>query len=326
MYLQGKRVFLAGGAGLAGAGAVRALLAAVPELRIRVPFRSRNGLFVPDPRVDYVQADLTDPAACAAVMAGCDTAVLSAAFTAGAQSALREPWRQVTENVILDVRLLEGCHAAGIRRLVYVSTATVYPPGDGYLREDALDWNRDPPPAYLGVGWAKRFAEKACRFWHEKTGMEVLIARPANIFGPGAKFDPQTSHFIAALIRRAADRQDPFEVWGSPDVVRDILYAEDFGAAVVAMLEATSIKFDVFNIGSGRKTTVGEVVTWALRHTGHQPSRIVYSDDRPATIGFRALDCDKADRLLGWRAAVGAEEGVRRTVAWWLENRTTWGR
>jgi len=326
MFIDGKTILVAGGTGLAGSGAVRALLAASSSVRQRVSFRSRCGAFVDDPRVEYVEADLTDPAQCRTLATGCDAAVMAAAFTAGAQSSRDEPWRQVTENVVMDARLLEAFHHEGVRRVVYVSTASVYQDFDGFIREDQLDWNRDPPTAYAGVGWAKRYGEKACQFWHHSTGMQVLIARLANVFGPFAKFAPQHSHFIAATIRKAVDRLDPFEVWGSPSVVRDVLYADDFGRAVVAMLNATDTAFDVFNIGSGRQTTVGEVVEWSLRHAGHHPSRLTFGETGAATIPFRALDCGKARAVLGWQPSVDIEDGVRQTIAWWRDNKETWTR
>jgi GDP-L-fucose synthase len=72
--------------------------------------------------------------------------------------------------------------------------------------------NREPHRAYFGVGWAKRYVEKLCRFWYEKAGLEVIIARSSNIYGPFAKFDAEVSHFVPALLRKAVDKRDPFEV------------------------------------------------------------------------------------------------------------------
>lgn len=326
MSLERKRILLAGGTGLAGAGVLRQLLARSGDLRVRVPHRGAGGSFVDDPRVEYVQADLRDRGDCERIAAAIDCAVLAAAQTGGAQQARDQPWTQVTDNVVMDARLLEALHAAGTRRVVYVGTASAYQDFSGAIREDQLDWRADPPAAYFGVGWAKRYAEKLCQFWHQAGGLEILVARLANVYGPGARFDPAHSHFVAALVRKAVARDDPFVVWGSPHVGRDILYADDFGRAVVAMLEATNIKFDVFNIGSGRATTVGEVAELALRAAGHRPAEIVYDSASPTTVPHRMLDCTKARDLLGWAPATTPEEGIRRTVAWWRANKDIWQR
>ena len=324
MYLSGKRLFLAGGTGLAGSAVLRHVLATVGDVRVRVPYRSRTGAFMKDTRVEYATGDLTQPEDCARMVAGCECAVLAAGRTGGARHARERPWEQVTDNIVMDARLLEALHKAGVRRAVYMGTASAYQDFAGAIKEDELDWAADPAAAYFGVGWAKRSAEKLCYFWHRAGNIEILIARLANVYGPYAHFNPDSSHFVAALIRKAVAAEDPFVVWGNPDVERDILYADDLGRAVVAMLEATQVRFDVFNIGSGRVTTVGEVAKLALRFAGHSPARLVYDSDSPTTTAHLQLDCTKARNVLGWQPEVTPQEGIRRTVEWWKASRETW--
>ncbi len=326
MYLGGKRLLVAGGTGLAGSAVLRHVLATVGDVRVRVPHRGRTGAFINDARVEYVAGDLTRPEDCARIVAGCDCAVLAAAWTGGIRQARERPWEQVTDNVVMDARLLEALHGAGVRRAVYIGTASAYQDFSGAIREDQLDWAADPPAAYFGVGWAKRYAEKLCRFWHEASGMDILVARLSNVYGPFARFDPASAHFVAGLVRKAVDGQDPFEIWGSPHVGRDILFADDFGRAVTAMLEAIDIHFDVFNIGLGQVITVEEVATLANRFAGHAPSRIVYDSDFATAAARRSLDCTKARNVLGWKPMVMPEEGIRRTVEWWRANKETWQR
>ncbi|MHC4329156.1 MAG: GDP-mannose 4,6-dehydratase, partial [Planctomycetota bacterium] len=138
------------------------------------------------------------------------------------------------------------------------------------------------------------------------------------------KFDPKTSHFIPAIIRKAVDRKNPFEVWGSPDVTRDVIYSEDFAEAIVAMLDNDSIKFDTFNIGSAAKISVANVVSLALKYAQHNPSAIKYQANKPSTIRHRSLDCTKARELLGWKPRHTIESGIRKTTEWWIENRDWW--
>jgi GDP-L-fucose synthase len=250
----------------------------------------------------------------------------ASANAGGATVSTTEPWKQVSDNLVMNTRLLEAFAFQRLQRVVCLGSITLYQEFGDNIKEDELDLNQDPFPAYFWIGWVVRFIEKLCRFWHEKMGIEIIMVRSANIFGPYAKFDPQTSTFIPAIIRRAVDRIDPFEVWGTPDVTRDVKYAEDFARAVVLLLDNTNIKFDVFNLGSGERTTVGEVVNWALKYAGHQPARIVYQSDNPSTNKFRAVDSSKVRRATGWAPRHTIEEGIMKTTQWWVENRNWWKR
>jgi len=249
---------------------------------------------------------------------------MAAAYTGGAGLITSFPWEHLKENLIMNMEMLEAFYQEKIKRVVYIGSATVYQEFDGDIKEEELDLNKDPHPAYLGFGWGVRFMEKLCRFWHEKYGIEIVIARTANIFGPYARFDLKNSNFIPALIRKAVDKNDPFEVWGNPSVTRDVIYSEDFAKAIITMLNNDETKFDVFNIGSGVKTTVEDVVKLVLKYANHKPSEIKYVADKPVTIKFRALDCSKAKEILDWQPQYSLEEGIKKTTTWWIENKGWW--
>jgi GDP-L-fucose synthase len=326
MILGGSRILVAGGTGLGGQAVVRALLDIHPDIVIRVPHRSRNGAFIDDARVEYVTADLSRRENCMAVAAGCQAAVLAAAVTGGAKAAQAAPWLQVTDNTVVSAYMLEACARANVKRVVLISTASAYQPFDGPIREDQMDWSIDPHPAHFGVGWVYRFVEKACQFWHDKTGIEAAIFRLANIYGPFARFDPATANFIPALIRKATADNCPLQVWGHAGVIRDVLYVDDFASAVVAALVQPGLTLDVFNIGSGQAVTIGQVAESILRATGRDPGQVVYEAAGPVTIDKRVLDIQKARKILGWMPETELDTGVRRTADWWQTNAETWGR
>jgi len=323
MLLKGKRVFVAGATGMAGSAILARLLLHEPTVLIRAA-TNQTPPFLHDERIEYVRGDLASPEECRRMVTGCDLAVMAAARTSGAGVLSSQPWQQVNSNLILNAVFLQALADAGIRRLVLVGSATLYQPFEGYIREDQLNLNQDPPDAYLGIGWVTRYIEKLCSFWHKQSDMDIVMVRASNIFGPYSRFNPQTSNFIPALIRKAVDHLDPFEVWGSPDVTRDVIYADDFARAVVMLLEREDLHFDVFNIGSGLRTTVGDVVGWALTAAGHVPSRIIYNDNRPTTVPLRLLDCTKAGEVLGWEPLVSIEQGITQTIKWWKEYKDRW--
>ena len=318
------KILVAGASGMAGRALVDRLRRE-DSVSIRATFHSQAA---PESSQDaeWVRADLRDRAACRSALRGCDAAIMAAAVTGGSASSKNEPWNQVTDNLVMGSEFLHACHLEGIRRVVMIGSATCYPPSDIALREDSLDWNLDPFEAHFGIGWVTRSIEKLARFWHDKTGMEIILVRAANIFGPYARFDPATSNFLPALMRKATERLDPFVVWGSPNVVRDVVYSVDFADDLVRLLNHTEIKFDVFNVGSGCGITVGQAVKWCLEFSGHQPREVSYAGDAAPAVRARILDCMKLEQTVGSRKPLGIERGIRDTLAWYQSHHTLWNR
>ena len=325
MALEDKKIFLAGASGLAGTSIIRHILDNYPSVRIKGTYLSTQP-FLNDERIKFVQADLRQKDDCRRAMRGCDMTIMAAANTGGARAAHDQPQLQTTDNLVMDANLLEACYVENIPRVIFISSASVYQEFEGHIKEDQLDWNQDPHSAYFGVGWAKRAIEKLCQFWYENFGQEIVVLRTANIYGPYAKFDPERSNFIPALIRKATDKMDPFEVWGDPDVTRDVLFAEDFARAVCLFSAEESIKFGIYNLGTGKEVTVGEVVNLVLKSAGHAPKNIDYTHREPTTIQFRALDCTKMKNTVGWTPEISITEGLLKTTEWWIQNKSWWGK
>ena len=325
MLSEHARVFVAGGAGMAGSAIVEALLRRRPRGRVRATYRTTPPAVL-DERVEYIAIDVSDAHALSAALSGCDAAVLAASESGGIGMLSREPWRQVKPNLVLAATWLEAMHDAGVRRAVFVGSATCYQPFDGAIREDQLDWNQDPSPEAFGVGWVMRASEKLCEFWRQSTGLDVVRIRAANIYGPRARFDTARSNFIPALIRKAADRLDPLDVWGSPDVTRDIVYSEDFGEAVARLIETPETGGQVFNVGSGHGVRVGDVVNALIRVADQEQVRVVYGAAGPTSAPNRVLNVDRLAAGLQWTPTTSLEDGLRKTFDWWRENRTTWTR
>src|SRR5258708_21563786 len=282
MSLDHQLVFLAGATGLAGASILSHLLEHYPNTRIRAAYFANTPPYINHDRVEYVYGDLRSPANCRRLLRGCDGAILAAMSQGvGPGGAGAAALAQTSGTAILNTQLLEACRLEQVKRVVCIGTVTLYQEFDGNIQEGQLDLNQDPHPAYRGIGWAMRFVEKLCQVYHEQAGLDVLLVRSANIFGPYARFNPAPSNFIPARIRKAVDKLHPFEVWGSPQVTRDVIYSADFGRAIAMLLARNDLQFDVFNIGSGVKTTVGQAVTWALQAAGHRPIQINYNSHKP---------------------------------------------
>ncbi len=321
-----KKIFVAGATGLAGSGIVRGLLRHLPEAHLIGSYRSEAGLFVDDPRIEYIKVELTNADQCQAAAQDCEMAVLAAAVTGGSLMNAADPWLQMVENTVIDARVVEGLSRTKVERVVFVSTVSVYQPFTGALDEAGLDLNLSPHPSVLGAGLAKRHGEQLCRFWHDKTGLEVAIARPVSLYGPGDKFDPSRSTVVAALARKAVEKTDPFEILGDPEVRRDILHTDDLGDAVAAMLKIENLSFEAFNIGAGHSTSVNEIARFSLAAAKHNPKEIVCGSSGSTVVQDRIVDTNKAQRILNWQSRIPPEEGIRQTVEWLKGNINSWHR
>jgi GDP-L-fucose synthase len=164
----------------------------------------------------------------------------------------------------------------------------------------------------------KRFAETLCEMYARRIrpAMSTVVVRPANVYGPHDKFDPERSHVTAALVRKVAERQDPIEVWGTGEDVRDVVYIDDFLDGLLLATEVDESFFTV-NIGSGRGVSVREILSALLEIDGRPRAAIRFDPAKPTTIPVLRVDVRRAHERLGFRAQVSLAEGLRRTLAWY---------
>lgn len=313
--IDGKRILVTGGSGFIGGNLVARLVRR--GCRVRATHRRPVHPGVREP-VEWVRADLTRPEDCARVVQGIDLVFHCAANTSGAAVIVQQPLVHVTPNVVMSSLLLEAAHAAGVARLVYLSSCAAYPAtGDRPVAEDEM-WSGDPYPAYYPAASMKRFVETLCEIYARRIqpAMSTVVVRPSNVYGPYDKFDPERSHVTAALIRKVAERQDPIEVWGTGDDVRDLIYIDDFLDGLVHAAEVDEDFFTV-NIASGIGTPIRKVLTTLLEIDGRPHAPVRFDPAKPSTIPVLRVSTERALARLGFHAQIPLSEGLRRTLAWY---------
>ncbi len=319
-FFRNRRVLVTGASGLIGSHAVE-------ELRRRgaqvVGTLHSSRPVIEDSGIEYRRVDLSRKEDCATAVQGCEMAIIAAANTSGALMMRDNPVVHITENLLINAQLLEAAWRAGVERVLFVSSSTVYPLLD-HPRKEEEAFLGDPHPTYMGVGWMKRYIEKLCAFYTQKFGMKCSIVRPTNVYGPRDKFDFKTSHVLPALIRRAVEGADPFEVWGDGTAVRDFIYVTDMTEALLRALE-TQANAEGINVGSGEAVTIRESVELILKLTGRTGVRVVFDASKPTTIQKQSVDISKARALLGFQPKVSFEEGMGRTIEWYKRTRNTVG-
>jgi len=260
--------------------------------------------------VTFVHGAIEDPEAVAGAMAGVDAVVNFAAET-HVDRSIAEPDAFVKTHALGTYVLLEAAKDAGVRYL-QVSTDEVY----GSIEEGSFT-EESPLMPSSPYSASKAGADLLVGGYHETYGMETLICRGSNNYGPY-----QYPEKLIPLMVLNALHGDPLPVYGDGMQVRNWLYVEDFGRGIGHVLEH-GVPGEVYNVGGPDEEPNIEVVRRIIALTGADPSLMEYVTDRPGHDRRYSLGSEKV-RALGWEAQVRFEEGLERTVAWYRDTPAWW--
>jgi len=313
---QGKNVLVTGGAGFVGTNLVKSLVNQGANVRATL---HKKGTVIDDGRIEYMECDLLKPEDCQRVSTDMEYVFLCAAVTSGAHVMETKPLVHLTPNLIMNTRMLEAGYAAGVKKVLFISTNTVYPVTDYPVKEK--DVTNEFFEKYFIVAWMKRFSEIICEMYSTKIKkpLKTVVVRPANIYGPFDDFEWETSHVLPALIRRVVERHDPIEVWGDGRDIKDFIYVDDLVEGLLLAMEKIE-GFDVVNLASGNQYCLKDILDIIIKIDGYTDARIVYDTSKPTMIPKRLIDPSKAKHLLGFEIKTSVEEGLKKTIEWYRKS------
>ena len=310
-----NEILIAGGTGLVGANLTFKLLQlGLPVVSSR--FCNSNPVF----SEICVKYDFLDFEQCLEATRNKQSVVFCASTTYGVKKNIENPTGSILPNLKIAAGLLETSARNKVKTIVVISSTTLYQPAYYPIREDELDLNSSPYHSYTGVGWYNRYLEQLASFYAKTYGMRVIIFRPTSLYGPYDKFDDENSHVIPALIKRALNKEAPFQVWGSPHVVRDFIYVEDFIDDITYALRHNDIPSNTpFNICNGSPLSIGDAARIILKVCGHD-TEVSFDSDKPSSIPYRAVDDTKYRCHFGCKKRTHFELGIKKTVDWYRKS------
>lgn len=304
--LAGRRIWVAGHAGMVGSTVVRRLGGEGCEV-----------LTVP-----RAELDLRRQAAVGRWIAECrpDAIVLAAATVGGIADNAARPADFLYDNLAIQANVLHAAWAAGVAKVLVLGSTCIYPRlAPQPISEDSLlAGPLEPTNEWYAV--AKIAGVKLAQAYRRQHGCDFISAMPTNLYGPGDNFDSETGHVLPALIARLHGARlreaSAVDLWGSGRALREFLHVDDLADALVLLLRRYSGEAPV-NVGSGEEVSIAELARTVAEVVGWH-GRFVLDPSRPDGAPRKLADGRRL-AALGWRPRIGLREGIEATYRWFLE-------
>lgn len=250
-----------------------------------------------------------------------DIVFLSAGKVRGIKETKEDASSLILHILDLHTKLLSLAAASGAERCAFISSSFVYP-DTGRPSVESEGFNGDPfVTTHYGIGWTFRYLETLCKHFALATKTSYCIIRPTSYYGPHDNFNLGECHVIPALIVKAAQQMNPFEVWGRGVEVRSFTYVDDVAEGLMVAVEKYAEAKGI-NICSKNSYSVKEVIELIFEIFMFKPE-IRFDTTKPTSISYRVSDPAKAKQILGWEAKVSLSDGLRKTIQWYIERRKT---
>ena len=323
MHLTSKsaRIYVAGHRGLAGSAIVRQLKKSgytnlILRGREELDLRSQPAVrqFFQEEMPEYV--------------------ILAAAKVGGILANDRYPADFIVENLSIQSNVIEAAHASGVQRLLFLGSSCIYPrhAAQPLKEEYLLTGPLESTNEWYAV--AKIAGIKMCQAYRKQYGDDFIAVMPTNLFGPGDNYSLETSHVLAALIRKFDDArgvggdgsgQDaPVVVWGTGTPRREFLYSDDLAAACRFILEQPEERLygvapdGLINVGVGEDISIHDLAV-RIRQVVGSSSPIRFDTSQPDGTPRKLLDVSRL-QALGWTVTSGFDDRIRQAYMWYLEN------
>jgi GDP-L-fucose synthase len=245
-----------------------------------------------------------------------DLIFLAAAKVGGIAANSAAPAQFLYDNLVIEANVIEAARIAGVEKLVFLGSSCIYPKfASQPITEDALlTGPLEPTNEWYAV--AKIAGIKLCQAYRRQYGCDFISAQPTNLYGPGDNYDLETSHVVAALLRKAHEAKlagrSPLMLWGTGSPQRELLHVDDLADALVFIAKHYRDEQPI-NIGSGNEVSIAELARMIAEIVGYRGA-IAFDPSRPDGTPRKLLDSRRL-AALGWSPSIPLEAGLRTTYA-----------
>ncbi len=303
-----SRIFVAGHRGLAGSAIVRRLrsegyrnLILRSHKEVDLSCRSAVDALFESERPEYV--------------------FLAAAKVGGILANSTYPADFIRENLSIELNVVDAAWRNGVKKLEFLGSSCIYPKqAPQPIKEDYLLMGPlEPTNEWYAI--AKIAGIKLCEAYRCQYGFNAISLMPTNLYGSGDNFDLNSSHVLPALLRKFheahSEGRSEVIVWGTGRPRREFMHVDDLASAAIFLMHQYE-DAPMVNVGTGQDLTIVELARLVARTVGYT-GRIVFDESKPDGAARKLLDVSRL-HLLGWRHAIGLEDGLRSTYRWFVEN------
>ena len=248
-------------------------------------------------------------------------AILAAAKVGGIKANNDKPVEFLLDNLRVQSNVIAAAHESGVRKFLFLGSSCIYPKHAPQPIPESALLSGPLEPTNEAYAIAKIAGIKLCQAYAREYGSNFISAMPTNLYGPNDNFDLETSHVLAALLRKAHEAKTSgvreLVVWGTGRPRREFLHVDDLASACLFLLE----KYDspeIVNVGWGEDISVRELAELICEVVGFN-GKLAWDATKPDGTPRKLLDVSKL-RKLGWSPTISLRDGIARTYEWFLKN------
>lgn len=252
-----------------------------------------------------------------------DIVIHLAAVVGGIGANREHPGSFYYLNMVMGAMLIEQARLHNIEKFVALGTICAYPKFTPVPFKETDLWLGYPEETNAPYGLAKKMMMVQLQAYRQEYDFHGIYLLPVNLYGPRDNFDDRSSHVIPALIKKCVEAKeagrDSIEVWGTGKATREFFYVEDAAEAIALAAERYDGTEPV-NLGAGFEISIKDLVELIAKLTGFT-GKIVWDSSKPDGQPRRCLDTSRAKEYFGFQAHTNFEEGLKKTIDWYKENR-----